>query len=155
MSKQKSLSQDLISNRKARHLYHIEDTIEAGMELKGAEVKSLRENGGSIKEAYVVNKGGELFVIGMTIPPYSHAGMFSEPMTRDRKLLLHRREIDKLSGAVAAKGMTLVPLKVYTNNKGIVKMKVGLAKGKDAQDKRQDLKEKTMKREMDREYKVR
>lgn len=146
---------DLIVNRKARYLYEILETFEAGMELKGCEVKSLRESGGSIQEAYVTDKRNELYIISMTIPPYSKAGVLTEPSTRDRKLLLHRKEIEKLIGAVSLKGMTIIPLRVYLNEKGLVKMKIGLAKGKDAHDKRNTIKERTEKREMEREYKVR
>src|SRR5690606_12974575 len=111
----------LLQNRKARHLYEIVETIEVGMELKGSEVKSLRAGTGSIQEAYVLPKGAQMFVTGMMIPPYEKAASFSEPTVRERRLLLHRKEIDQLAGAVSAKGMTRVPLKVYLNDKGIVK----------------------------------
>jgi SsrA-binding protein len=145
----------LVTNRKARHLYEILDTLEAGIELRGSEVKSLRENGGSIVEAYVEPRGTELFVTGMTIPPYSQASAWTEPTTRPRKLLLHRREIDRLAGQVAQKGMTIVPLRVYLNPRGLVKVEVGLAKGKTHVDKRHDIRERDAKRELAREYKLR
>ncbi len=145
----------LVQNRKANHLYHIIERIEAGIELKGSEVKSLRDGGGSIAEAYIVPKGEEIYVVGMTIPPYTKAAAFTEPSTRDRKLLLHRKEIDRLAGSVTQKGMTIVPLKVYLSERGLVKIEVGLARGKDAIDKRHDIKERDLKRELAREYKVR
>lgn len=148
-------NRDLIQNRKARHSYEIMDEYEAGMELRGSEVKSLRASGGSIVEAYITNKGTQMFIIGMTIPPYSHGGLYVEPSTRERRLLLHRREINSLINAVGVKGMTIIPLKVYLNEKGLVKMKIGLGKGKATYDKRQDIKERTEKRELEREYKIR
>jgi SsrA-binding protein len=146
---------DLIQNRKARHSYEITEEIEAGIELRGYEVKSLRESGGSIVEAYITNKGTQMFIIGMTIPPYSKASMFTEPSKRDRRLLLHRRQINSLISAASIKGMTLIPLKVYLSEKGIVKVLVGVGRGKALYDKRQDIKERDLKREFDRDYKIR
>ncbi|MGF1573420.1 MAG: SsrA-binding protein SmpB [Sumerlaeia bacterium] len=154
-AKQPPRYKELIQNRKARHTYEITDEFEAGLELRGSEVKSLRESGGSIVEAYVTNKGTQMFIVGMTIPPYSHGGLFVEPSTRDRKLLLHRREINTLIGSVSVKGMTIIPLKVYLNEKGLIKIKIGLGKGKALYDKRADIKERTVKRELEREYKIR
>jgi len=145
----------LLQNRKARHLYEITETLEAGMELKGSEVKSLRAGTGSIQEAYVIPKGTQMFITGMTIPSYEKAAAFAEPTVRERRLLLHRKEIEWLAGAVSAKGMTIVPLKVYLNDRGIVKMLIGLAKGKNVVDKRHDIKERDMKRDMERDFKVR
>jgi SsrA-binding protein len=153
--KDKNASDQLITNRKARHLYDIIDKFEAGIELRGSEVKSLRENGGSIVEAYVVPIGGEMFITGMTIPPYSQASAWVEASTRDRKLLLHKREIERLAGAVSQKGMTLIPLRVYLTPRGLVKVEIGLGKGKSQIDKRQDIKERDTMRELQREYKVR
>jgi SsrA-binding protein len=149
------VARDLIKNRQARHLYEVIEKFEAGIELKGSEVKALREGGGSIKEAYVQPKGEELFICGMMIPPYSNGSAFQEPSTRDRRLLLHRREIDKLRGSVTAKGMTIVPLRLYVNDRSLIKIEVALCRGKAAHDKRADIKERTMKRELEREYKVR
>jgi SsrA-binding protein len=148
-------SRILLQNRKARHLYEITETLEAGMELKGSEVKSLRAGTGSIQEAYIIPKGTQMFITGMTIPPYEKAAAYAEPSVRERRLLLHRKEIDQMAGAVSAKGMTIVPLKVYLNDKGLVKMQIGLAKGKNTVDKRHDIRERDLKRDMEREYKVR
>ncbi len=146
---------DLLRNRRARHSYHILETLEAGIELKGSEVKSLRDGGGSIVEAWVTPMNNQMFIKGMTIPPYSKASAWIEASTRDRKLLIHRREIDRLSGAVSQKGLTLIPLRVYLTEKGLIKVEIALGKGKDARDKRDDIKERDLKRELAREYKVR
>lgn len=155
-SKLKTGAQDLVVNRRARHLYEVSETHEAGVELKGSEVKSLREGGGSIVEAYVVPRGGEMYVTGMLIPPYSKAGVANTTAAaRDRRLLLHKREIAKLTGAVSAKGMTIVPLKLYLNERGLVKMLIGLARGKADRDKRETIKERDAKRELAREFKIR
>lgn len=148
--------QTLVQNRKARHEYEVIEKYEAGIELRGSEVKSLREGGGSIQESYVLPRRGEIFLTGMLIPPYTAASMaYVEASTRDRKLLLNMREIEKLTGAVSQKGMTIVPLRVYLNERGLVKVEIALAKGKTTYDRRQDLKERQIKREIDREYKVR
>lgn len=155
-SKLKTTAGDLVVNRRARHLYEVLDTWEAGIELKGSEVKSLREGGGSIVEAYIIPRGGELYITGMLIPPYSKAAeACSVGATRDRRLLLHKREIEKMSGAVSMKGMTIVPLKLYLNERGLVKLKVGLAKGRSTHDKRDAIKERESKRELAREFKIR
>jgi SsrA-binding protein len=148
-------SRILLQNRKARHLFEITETLEVGMELRGSEVKSLRASMGSIQEAYVIAKGTQMFITGMTIQPYEKAAAFAEPAVRERRLLLHRKEIDQMAGAVSAKGMTIVPLKVYLNEKGLVKMQIGLAKGKNTIDKRHDIKERDLKRDLERDYKVR
>jgi SsrA-binding protein len=144
----------LLQNRKARHLYEIVETIEVGMELKGSEVKSLRAGTGSIQEAYILPMGTQMFITGMTIPPYEKAAAFAEPAVRERRLLLHRKEIDRLAGAVSAKGMTIVPMKVYLNDRGLVKMQIGLARGKNVVDKRHDIRERDMKRDMQREMRA-
>lgn len=151
----KSGAQTLVQNRKARHLYEIVEKIEAGIELRGSEVKSLREGGGSIQEAYVVPRGNELYLTGMTIPPYAAATSWPEDPARDRRLLLHSREIERLAGSVTQKGMTIVPLRVYLNTKGLVKVEIGLARGKSKVDKRHDLRERDAQRELQREYKIR
>ena len=145
----------IAQNKKARFSYEIVDTHEAGIELKGSEVKSLREGGGSINEAYVVPQADQMYIRGMTIPPYTHAAAYQEDPARDRRLLLHRREIDRLAGQVAQKGMTLIPLKLYFNERGMVKLQIALGKGKSEIDKRQTIKEREQKRELQREYKVR
>ncbi|MCB2155028.1 SsrA-binding protein SmpB [bacterium] len=155
MAEKKSQNRVVVQNKKARHLFEITDRIEAGIVLAGSEVKSLREGKGSVAEAYIVPRGNEMWLVGMHITPYEKASAWVEPAVRDRKLLLHRREIDRLAGAVSQKGMTLVPLKVYFSDRGHVKIEIGLARGKKAPDKRQDLKERQIKRELEREYKVR
>lgn len=143
---------DLVSNRRAFHDYEILDTYEAGLALKGTEVKSLREGGGSLQEAYVKTLKGEIWLIGAHIAPYRFGNIHNHEERRDRKLLLHKREIAKLEVAVQQKGMTLVPLGMYLK-KGRVKLKVGVAKGKKKADKRSSLKEKDVKREMQRAIK--
>jgi len=143
----------IAQNKKARFSYEIVDKYEAGIELKGSEVKALREGGGSIAEAYVVSQANQLYIRGMMIPPYTHAAAYQEDPTRDRRLLLKRLEIDRLTGQVAQKGMTLIPLKVYFNERGFVKVEVALGKGKTSVDKRHTIKERDVKREMDREMK--
>lgn len=151
----KDAPRELVRNRKAYHLYHVVEKIEAGIELNGPEVKSLRDGGGSIAEAWIVPLGTELFVRGMTIPPYVKATAWVESSTRDRKLLMHRKEIDRFAGAATQRGMTIIPLAVYLNERGKIKMAVGLCKGKDAADRRDDIKERDVKRELAREYKIR
>lgn len=142
-------------NRKARHDYHVLDTVEAGLELVGTEVKSLRGGEASIAEAYVVIEGGEAYVLGMTIPEYSSRGYASHEPARKRRLLLHRKEIGRLAGAVAQKGLTAVPLKLYFTDRGYAKVEVALVRGKSHLDKRQDIRKRTAQREMDRARKRR
>ncbi|MBK17412.1 MAG: SsrA-binding protein [Rhodospirillaceae bacterium] len=129
-------------NRKARHNYTIEDSIEAGIVLQGSEVKSLREGRATISESYATEQGGELFLINSYIPEYKQAGQFNHEPRRPRKLLLHRRQIARMIGAIQRDGMTLVPLKLYFNSRGKAKLQLGLAKGKKAYDKRQAEKKK-------------
>jgi SsrA-binding protein len=133
-------------NRKARHNYFIEDTIEAGMMLLGTEVKSLRSGKASIGEAFAGEKGGELYLYNAFIPPYAAATRFNHEPRRPRKLLVKRRELAKLMGAIAREGMTLVPLSIYFNARGIAKCQLGLAKGKRKTDKRDTLKERDWQR---------
>ncbi len=135
------------TNRKARHNYFIEDTLEAGIQLYGSEVKSLRQGHATIGDAYAVEKNGELYLSSAYIPEYSGASHFSHEPKRQRKLLLHRREIDKLAAAIARDGMTIVPLKLYFNDRGIAKVELGLAKGKHKADKRQTTKDRDWKRD--------
>ena len=139
------------NNKKAYHDYFIEEKYEAGIELFGTEVKSIRQGKCSIKEAYVTIDRGEAFVEGMNISPYEKGNIFNREPLRKRRLLLHKREIMKLAGQVQAKGYTLMPLQVYFKN-GRVKIEVGLARGKKLYDKRDDLKKKAMKREMERDF---
>ena len=136
----------IAQNRKARHDYLIEDTIEAGLILAGSEVKSLRAGGVSINEAYAAERGGELFLMNANIPVYAAARINHEPR-RARKLLLHKKELNRLTGAVTREGMTLVPLGLYFNERGIAKVAIGLAKGKRKSDKRAAEKERDWKRD--------
>lgn len=138
----------IADNRKARFNYTITDTFEAGIELKGTEVKSLRVGQGSLNEAYAqATKQGEIMLVNAYIPVYLQANQFNHETRRPRKLLLHRREIDKLSQAVLRQGMTLVPLKMYFNEKGRVKVELGLAQGKKLADKRETEKKRTWERD--------
>ena len=141
------------NNKKAYHDYFIEEKYECGIELFGTEVKSIRMGKCSIKEAYVSIDHGEAFIEGMNISPYEKGNIFNREPLRKRRLLLHKREILKLAGQVQAKGYTLMPLQVYCKN-GRVKIEIGLARGKKLYDKRQDIRKKDMKREMERDYKV-
>ena len=139
------------NNKKAYHDYFIEEKYEAGIELFGTEVKSIRQGKCSIKEAYVNIDNGEAFVEGMNISPYEKGNIFNREPLRRRRLLLHKREIMKLAGQVQAKGYTLMPLQVYFKN-GRVKIEIGLARGKKLYDKRDDLKKKALKRETERDF---
>ncbi len=141
-----------IKNRKARHEYHVDETFEAGMALKGTEVKSLREGNASLSEAFAYLKDGEVWLRDMYIKPYKHATYENHDERRERKLLLNKREILEMDKAVKKKGYTLVPLKLYFK-KGYAKVLIGIAKGKQKHDKREDIKERDVKRELDREYK--
>lgn len=147
--KKKGPDGDIVAqNRKARHDYFIEDTFEAGIMLKGSEVKSLRRGSATIADAYAVDKDGELFLVNAYIPEYAPAAKHNghEPR-RDRKLLLHRREIDRLMGNIQREGYTVVPLSFYFNPRGIAKVELGLAKGKHKADKRQATKDRDWKRD--------
>ena len=137
-------------NRRARYDYVIETVYEAGIVLTGTEVKSLRFGEGSIAESYAEVKGEEVWLVNSNIPEFSHGNRFNHEPKRPRKLLLHEREINKLHGAVAREGMTLVPLSVYFNARGRAKVELALAKGKKAHDKRETIKERDWKREQGR-----
>ncbi len=128
-------------NRKARHNYFFEDVIEAGIVLMGTEVKSLREGRANIAESYASDEGGEIWLINANIPQYSAGNRNNHEPRRHRKLLLHQRQIDKLLMAVQREGMTLVPLKLFFNERGMVKLEIALAKGKKIHDKRQTSKD--------------
>jgi len=138
----------LIKNKKARHEFFIEETYEAGIELLGNEVKSIREGKANIKEAYVRIKDNEALITGMHISPYEKSSSWSTDPVRTRRLLLHKKEIIKLYSQVMQKGLTLVPLTVYLK-KGLVKIEIGVARGKKLYDKRQDVKERDAKRAQD------
>ena len=139
------------NNKKAYHDYFIEEKYEAGIELFGTEVKSIRLGKCSIKEAFVNIDRGEAFIEGMNISPYEKGNIFNREPLRKRRLLLHKKEIMKLAGQVQAKGYTLMPLQVYFKN-GRVKIEIGLARGKKLYDKRDDLKKKAIKRETERDF---
>ena len=142
------------NNKKAWHDYFIDDKIECGIELFGTEVKSIRMGHCSIKEAFVRIDKGEVYVYGMHINPYEKGNSFNKDPLRPRKLLLHRSEIDKLEGKIREKGITLVPLQVYFKG-SLVKVEIGLARGKKLYDKRADIAKKDQRREVEREYKER
>jgi SsrA-binding protein len=124
-------------NRRARHDYLIEDTLEAGLVLHGTEVKSLRHGGASIAEAYADEEGGELFLVDANIPEYRASAHFNHQPKRPRKLLLHRKQLNRLLGAIRREGVTVVPLAIYFNERGRAKVELGLARGKRKADKRQ------------------
>lgn len=136
------------TNRRARHEYHIEDTLEAGLVLQGTEVKSIREGRVNLQEAYCTVENGEMLLLNCHISPYSHGNQFNHDPLRPRKLLMHRREIDRWGKAVAQQGYTIVPLKLYFRN-GYAKMEIGLAKGKKLYDKRADIAERETKRRLE------
>ncbi len=127
----------LAQNKKARHDYFVESDIEVGLVLQGTEVKSARAGKVSIKESYAEIKGGEVFVVGMHISPFEQAGKNNHNPVQKRKLLLHRREIAKLERAIKQQSYTLIPLSIYLNDKGLIKMLLGLCKGKKKYDKRE------------------
>ena len=135
-------------NRKARHEYEILERVEAGLVLRGTEVKVLRQGQISLNEAYCGFQGDELWLIGATIPEYSHGNLQNHVPKRKRKCLLHRHELKKLKEKAQVKGLTLVPLRVYFGEKGFAKVTIGIGRGRKTQDKRQHLKEKDAKREM-------
>ena len=137
-------------NRRARFDYFIETTYEAGIALTGTEVKSLRFGEGSIAESYAEVTGEEVWLVNSNIPEFSHGNRYNHEPKRPRKLLLHQREINKLHGAVAREGMTLVPLAIYFNGQGRAKVELALAKGKKTHDKRESIKERDWKREQGR-----
>ncbi len=134
-------------NRKARHDYTIADTFEAGIVLTGSEVKSLRAGRANIQESYATDKDGEIFLVNAYIPEYKQAGQFNHEPRRPRKLLLHRREIGRMLGAIQRQGMTLVPLKLYFNRRGIAKLEIGIAKGKRQYEKREASKKRDWERD--------
>jgi SsrA-binding protein len=137
------------SNRRARRNYSVVETLEAGLSLLGSEVKSLREGRLDLKDSYGLIKGGEAFLVGAYIGPYEFARDGGHEPERERKLLLHRREIDRIGGQIAEKGLTLVPLQVYFKE-GKAKVELGLAKGKTSYDKRETLRERDADREVER-----
>ncbi|MBO31560.1 MAG: SsrA-binding protein [Rhodospirillaceae bacterium] len=149
MAKKKKKSPDNMAarNRKARHNYFIEENLEAGIMLQGTEIKSLRQGRASIEEAYAAESGGELFLINAYIPEYQAGSRDQHETRRPRKLLLHKRELAKLFNAVNREGMTIVPLSIYFNSRGMAKVDLGVAKGKRQHEKRQTMKERDWQRD--------
>lgn len=145
---------NIATNKKAWHDYFIEEVYEAGISLHGTEVKSIRMGQCSIKESFIRIVNGEVLIMGMHVNPYEKGNIFNKDPLRVKKLLMHRREIVKISGKIAEKGYTLVPLKVYLKG-SLVKVEIGLAKGKKLYDKRADLAKKDQTREAQRDFKVR
>ncbi|MDE6213364.1 MAG: SsrA-binding protein SmpB [Lachnospiraceae bacterium] len=141
------------NNKKAYHDFFIDEKYEAGLSLAGTEVKSLRLGKCSIKEAFVRIENGEAFIYGMNVSPYEKGNIFNKDPLRVRKLLLHKEQIRKLAGAAAQQGSTIVPLQVYFKD-GRAKIEIGLARGKKLYDKRQDIAKKDLRREHEREFKI-
>lgn len=143
----------IANNKKARHDYFLEETFEAGVALHGTEVKSLRRGNCSIKEAFIHIENGEVIIYGMHISPYEKGNIFNKDPMRVKKLLMHKQEIRKLIGKLTEQGYTLVPLQVYFKD-GRAKVEIGLAKGKKLYDKRETIAKKDMRREHEREFKI-
>ncbi|MDD4295007.1 MAG: SsrA-binding protein SmpB [Candidatus Omnitrophica bacterium] len=141
------------TNRKARHQYHILSSFNAGIELKGMEVKSLRLKGASLDGSFCRVEKGELLVSNMHIPEYGKSSFFKSDVRRDRKLLLHKREIKKLENSLISQGMTIVPLKVYFNERNLAKIEIAVVKGKQLHDKRKQLKDDAVKKDIQRDIK--
>ena len=138
------------NNKKAFHDYFIEEKFEAGIVLTGTEIKSIRAGRCSIKESYAEIDGGEVFLLGMNISPYEQGNIFNTDPLRPKKLLLHRKEINRLIGAVTRDGLTLIPLQVYINHEGRAKVEIAIARGKKLYDKREDIAKKDASRKIDR-----
>ena len=150
MTSDKNRDRDIAVNRKARHEYLIEETVEAGMALMGSEVKALREGKANLKDSYGRIENGEVWLWNAHISPYNPASQFGHEPTRTRKLLLHRGEIERLNGKVKERGLTLVPLRLYFKN-GRAKVELALARGKKQHDKREAIRDREQRREIDRE----
>jgi SsrA-binding protein len=138
-------------NRRARHEFSIEDTIEAGIVLSGTEIKSLRAGKANLADSYARIERGEAWLVGAHIAPWEAGSRFNHPPKRDRKLLLHRMEIDQLLGKTKAKGLTLIPLRLYISERGKAKIELGLGKGKQLHDRRRDIAERDARRQMERD----
>ncbi len=154
MAAKKDTTKLIANNKKAYHDYFIEDTYEAGISLAGTEVKSLRMGKCSIKESFIRTDGGQVTIYGMHISPYEKGNIFNKDPLRPRKLLLHKSEINRLTGRIAQQGYTIVPLRVYFKG-SLVKVEIGLAKGKKLYDKRADIAKKDQRREAEKEFKIR
>ena len=144
----------IAENRRARHDYHFLEKVEAGLVLQGSEVKSLRQGHAVLQRAYADTRDGELWLVGLHIPPYEQASVAPHDPDRDRKLLLHRRQIEQLGSKAAERGLTLVPTRLYFKD-GRVKVELALARGKEGRDKRRDIAERETKRRLEREVKSR
>ena len=154
MAKEASNFRLIANNKKARHDYFLEETFEAGVELHGTEVKSLRQGNCSIKESFVHIENGEIIIYGMHISPYEKGNIFNKDPLRPKRLLMHKKEIARLLGKIKEKGYTLVPVQVYFKG-SLVKVEIALARGKKLYDKRQDIAKKDARREAERDFKVR
>ncbi len=148
----KTAIKTIAENRKARHEYFVIESFEAGIELVGTEVKSIRRGGVNLKDSWCIIDGGEMYVNGMHISPYDHGNIFNKDPMRVRKLLLHKKQIMQLFGKVKQEGLTLIPISLYFKG-SLVKMQVGLCKGKKLHDKREDMAERTAKRDIERTLK--
>jgi SsrA-binding protein len=154
MGKEKdSFEKSVVTNRKAYHDYFIEEKFEAGIMLQGTEVKSLREGRVNLQDSYASVKGDEIFLHHCHISPYSHGNIMNHEPLRTRKLLLHRKEIDKLLGKTKQQGLTLIPLRIYFSKRGLAKVELGLAKGKKQHDRRESIKTREASREVERAMK--
>ena len=142
----------IANNKKAFHDFFVEESLECGIQLFGTEVKSLRLGQASIKESFCQIRNGECFIVGMHINPYERGNIFNKDPLRDRNLLLHRREIDRLLGKIKEQGYTLMPLRLYFKG-SLVKLDMGLCRGKKIYDKREDMKKKAQRRELEKEFK--
>lgn len=145
------MAQTVALNRKARHNYLISDTFEAGIVLTGTEIKSVRAGKANLSDAYARVDKGEAWLINAHIAPFEQGNRYNHEPRRDRKLLLHRTEIDQLMGRAAAKGLTVVPLRMYINDRGRAKIELGLARGKQLHDRRRDIAERQSRRDVERE----
>ncbi len=145
------MGETIAVNRKARHEYTIEDTLEAGLVLTGTEIKSIRAGKVNIGEAHARVERGEAWLVGAHIAPWDSASRFNHSVRRDRKLLLHRIQIDQLVGKIKAKGLTIVPLRLYIDDRGRAKIELGVARGKQLHDKRRDIADRDARRDMQRE----
>ena len=154
MAKEASGIKLIANNKKAHHDYFLEETFEAGVELFGTEVKSLRQGHCSIKEAFIHIENGEVIIYGMQVSPYEKGNIFNKDPLRPKRLLMHKKEIMRLLGKIKEKGYTLIPVKVYFKG-SLVKVEIALARGKKLYDKRQDIAQKDARREAERDFKIR
>ena len=152
MAEQKKAVRNIAQNKKAWHDYFVDEKIEAGVELFGTEVKSLRQGAVNLKDSYCSFKNGEIFALGVHISPYEKGNIYNREPMRPKKLLMHKREIIRLSGKAAEKGFSVIPLSLYFSGSR-VKMEIGLCRGKKLYDKRDDMAERAAKRDMERAYK--